>query len=64
MNFQGGWTSLLLATMGGHRDVVELLLDHGADMEAYNYVRIQCLLVIFEENKRNSFTMNRMEKRR
>lgn len=29
-----GFTPLILAATAGHVDVVELLLDHGADMEA------------------------------
>ncbi len=29
-----GFTPLILAATAGHVDVVEILLDHGADMEA------------------------------
>ncbi len=31
---QGGCTALVKASQGGHKDTVELLLDHGADLEA------------------------------
>jgi ankyrin repeat domain-containing protein 17 len=29
-----GWTPLILAANGGHKKIVELLLNHVADMEA------------------------------
>ena len=36
---QYGGTALVLAASGGHKDVVELLLDRGADLEAKNTVK-------------------------
>ena len=32
--FSAGFTPLILAATAGHSDVVEILLDHGADIEA------------------------------
>jgi uncharacterized protein len=32
----GGWTALMLATAGGRLDIVQLLLQHGADVNAVN----------------------------
>ena len=32
--FFSGFTPLILAATGGHVDVVEILLDHSADIEA------------------------------
>jgi ankyrin repeat protein len=29
-----GWTALILASMNGHKEIVELLLKNGADIEA------------------------------
>jgi ankyrin repeat protein len=34
-----GYTPLLLAGMGGHKEVVQLLLEGGADVESRNMVR-------------------------
>ena len=38
---QNGYTALIVAAECGHRDVVGLLLDRGADMEAKNNVSQQ-----------------------
>ena len=35
---QNGFTALVQAASGGHKDVVELLLDRGADLEAKDSV--------------------------
>ena len=37
---QGGGTSLMWAADRGHVEVASLLLQHGANIEAKNYVRI------------------------
>lgn len=34
MFFFSGFTPLILAATAGHTDVVEILLEHGADIEA------------------------------
>ena len=36
---QDGWTALMAAAQNGHREVVELLLQHGADANAKDKVR-------------------------
>ena len=36
---QYGWTALYIAAQNGHREVVELLLQHGADVNAKDKVR-------------------------
>ena len=37
--FQDGWTALTLASMEGRTDVVEVLIKHGADVNARTEVR-------------------------
>ena len=41
-SLQLGWTALIQAAGQGHGDVVVVLLDHGADMEAKNDVSRAC----------------------
>ena len=36
---QGGWTALMAAAQNGHKEVVELLLQHNADINAKHNVR-------------------------
>ena len=36
---QDGWTALKAAARNGHREVVELLIQHGADVNAKDKVR-------------------------
>ncbi len=36
---QDGWTALMRASREGHTAVVELLLQHGADLNVENIVR-------------------------
>lgn len=43
---QDGWTSLLLAAKKSHIEVVQCLLDHGADVNAANQVPVVALLVL------------------
>lgn len=38
-----GWTPLHLATYFGHKDVMEILLSRGADINAINEVGDTCL---------------------
>jgi serine/threonine-protein phosphatase 6 regulatory ankyrin repeat subunit B len=43
----GSWTSLILAARDGFTDVVELLIDRGAEMESrtsWNYTALKCAL--------------------
>ena len=37
---QGGWTALMKASQQGYAEVVQALLDSGADKEAINHVRM------------------------
>ena len=36
---QAGWTALMVAARGGEKEVLEVLLDRGADIEAKDHVR-------------------------
>ena len=36
---QDGWTALCAAAQDGHREVVQVLLQHGADVNAKDEVR-------------------------
>ena len=36
---QNDWTALMNAAYNGHREVVELLIQHGADVNAKDKVR-------------------------
>ena len=36
---QDGWTALMAAASHGHREVVELLIQHNADINAKDEVR-------------------------
>ena len=45
-NANGGITALFRACWKGHRDVVELLLDHGADIETRTFYNSETLLMI------------------
>ena len=38
--YQNGWTALIRATSNGHKEVVKLLLDHGADKDLQRKVSI------------------------
>ena len=35
---QDGWTPLLFACSGGHKEVVEILIKHGAELDMKNKV--------------------------
>ena len=38
MNWQDGWTALMLAAQEGHSNVVETLLQHGASVDMQSLV--------------------------
>ena len=40
---QDGWTALMGASIGGHKDVVKLLTDKGAKMDIQDKVSIELL---------------------
>lgn len=39
-DMQSGWTALMMAAQEGHLDVVNVLLDKGANIEARGMVRL------------------------
>jgi len=46
--FVGGWTPLHLACLNGHPEVIEILLDHGADIEARDGIQRTPLILAAE----------------
>ena len=38
--YQDGWTALMIASEKGHKEVVKLLLDHGANINMQNKVSV------------------------
>ncbi len=42
--FAGGYTPLMLAAQGGHLDVVQLLIENGADVNARNLAGVTALM--------------------
>lgn len=50
---QDGETALLLVSGIGLKDVMTLLLDHGADPKAQNKVRFATVLMLISEGGRN-----------
>ena len=38
--YQGGWTALMYVSSGGHKEMVQLLLDHGAGTDIKDNVSI------------------------
>ena len=42
---QDGWTSLMMAALGGHLEVAKLLIDKGADVNAKNNAQGTALMV-------------------
>ena len=53
---QYGYTALVLAASGGHTDMVELLLDRGADLEAKNGVSAAAVCLLRNGPRRVSQT--------
>ena len=46
MNWQDGWTALMLAAQDGHFNVVETLLQHGASVDKKTTVSAQLTLYL------------------
>lgn len=44
--FQNDWTALMMASMSGKADVVELLLKHNADMNVRKKVKYKSIIIV------------------
>ena len=47
---KGGWTALIYASIRGHADIVKLLLEHGADIEAQDNVSISVIFIYYNHD--------------
>jgi ankyrin repeat protein len=46
-----GWTPLMHAVAGGNLDCAQMLIDHGADLDARNKANLTCFDILFKQKK-------------